>query len=119
MEKIKRNIIESKIKDFLEEKEEGSDDSNEEGEDEEKVSSQYKKVQDILKNDIFNHSAIIERLWGEKDATNRSLFRKKLHRVKEDDGTYEFDDKELSKIMSILRSAANEVGTGNKKKKPK
>lgn len=69
----------------------------------ENLSSKYKKVQELLSNDLFNNSAVIEKLWGSKDATNRSLFRKKLHRLKNDSGSeYEFSEQELDKIISIV-----------------
>lgn len=73
-------------------------------------SSKYNKIQTLLKNDIFNHSAIIRKLWGDDDATKRSLFRKKLEREKNDNGTpYEFDDTELTKISDILMSTSSEI----------
>ncbi len=37
------------------------------------------------------------------DATQRSLFRKKLHQEKNDEGSYyQFDDEELAKIRAAL-----------------
>ena len=105
----KLNIIVKQIKDI------GSEQQNENkitkkslieniiNEKKEKLSNKYKKVQDLLKNDLFNNSAVIEKLWGSKDATNRSLFRKKLHKLKNDSGSeYEFSEQELDKIISIV-----------------
>lgn len=74
--------------------------------------SQYQKIQALLSNDIFNHSEIIRKLWGdtEDDATNRSLFRKKLNREVNDNGSpYQFDDSELTKIATILMNTSSEI----------
>jgi hypothetical protein len=80
--------------------------------DKDKQASKYDKIKSTLSNDIFNHAAIIKRLWGSKDATNRSLFAKKLNK-KTDSTTgykYEFTDDELTKIASILSSASASAG---------
>ena len=70
----------------------------------------YQKIQGLLSNEIFNHSEIIRKLWGEDDATKRSLFRKKLHRETNDEGsTYEFNDEELTKISNILMDTSTEI----------
>jgi hypothetical protein len=72
--------------------------------------SQYQKIQGLLSNGIFNHSEIIRKLWGGDDATKRSLFRKKLNRDNNDEGsTYEFKDEELTKIVSILMATSVEI----------
>lgn len=93
--------------------EEDDDDDLEKG-----TKTLYKRVQGLLNNDLFNHAAIIERLWGDKDATNRSLFRKKLNKERADDGTvYKFGRDELSDILSILSTAASEVKTATGKTK--
>lgn len=105
----KLNIIVAKIKDI------GAEPQNENKltkkklleniiqEKKDKLSTKYKKVQGLLDNDLFNNSAVIEKLWGSKDATNRSLFRKKLHKLKNDSGSeYEFSEQELDKIISIV-----------------
>lgn len=70
----------------------------------------YQKVQALLSNEIFNHSEIIRKLWGEDNATKRSLFRKKLHRETNDEGsTYEFSDEDLTKISTILMDTSTEI----------
>lgn len=74
--------------------------------------SQYQKIQALLSNDIFNHSEIIRKLWGEDEdnATKRSLFRKKLNREVNDNGSpYQFDDGELTKIATILMNTSSEI----------
>lgn len=124
VEKLQKKLAlqDDPIKEFNE-KVVSEEEDEEEGESEEEISPKYKKVQDILKNDLFNHAAIIDRMsdWGDKSsATDRSLFRKRLHREKgEDGGIHEFSDDELSEIMSILRKAANEISGTKKKSKKK
>jgi hypothetical protein len=87
-------------------------------EDESEISSKYEKVKDLLANNIFNHAGVIERLWGEADATNRSLFRKKLEQELNDNGTpYSFDDDEVSKIISILMDTSKQINKKFSKKK--
>lgn len=73
-------------------------------------SAQYKRIHKLLQNNIFNHAEIIEKLWGEKDATNRSLFRKKLNREQTSGGkTHEFTDEEISKIALILMDTSADI----------
>lgn len=70
----------------------------------------YERVRGILSNDLINHAGVILRLWGSKDATKRSLFRKKLHKETNDDGgTYEFDKDEMSKLISILDNLSKDI----------
>ena len=70
----------------------------------------YERVRAILDNDLINHSGAILRLWGTKDATKRSLFRKKLYKEKNDDGgEYEFDKEEMTKLISILDNLSKDV----------
>ena len=70
----------------------------------------YEKIQQLLANEIFNTAEICKRLWGDKDATNRSLFKKKLDQATNDTGdVYEFDDDELAKISSILRDTSRSI----------
>lgn len=80
---------------------------------EEKVSpSQYERIRSLLDNDKVNHAGVIQQLWGSKDATKRSLFRKKLNKMKNDaGGQYEFSKEEVSKIMSIMMNFANEISS--------
>jgi hypothetical protein len=66
---------------------------------------------------MINHAGVILRLWGSKDATKRSLFRKKLYQETNDQGgVYEFDKEEMVKLISILDNLGQEVsGTVGKK----
>jgi hypothetical protein len=84
-----------------------------EAETEEKATpSQYERVRSLLDNDKVNHAGVILQLWGSKDATKRSLFRKKLKQMPNDSGgTYEFSKEEISKIMSIMMNFANEISS--------
>lgn len=72
--------------------------------------SKYEGIQALLANDMFNHAELAKSLWGDKDATNRSLFGKKLKRELNDNGVpYEFSDEELSKIGSTLRDTSKQI----------
>lgn len=77
---------------------------------EEHTDALYRRVQGLLNNDIFNHAAIVERLWGTRDGTARSLFRKKVEKETTEDGyEYSFDRQELSDILAILGRAGSEA----------
>jgi len=85
---------------------------NEAEEDEKATPSEYERVRSLLDNDKINHAGVIKQLWGSKDATKRSLFRKKLKQMPNDSGgQYEFDKEEIGKIMSILMNFANEISS--------
>lgn len=85
--------------------------------DDKPTDSQYDRVKKLLDNDIFNHAAIVEKLWGSKNATKRSLFGKKLNRYKnQEGGTYEFSKEELSKIISILNNTSSIIKNSFKTK---
>jgi hypothetical protein len=74
------------------------------------LKAKHARVEALLKNDIFNHAGVVKELWGDKGASNRSLFRKKLHReLNDNDVPYEFDDKELSKIVNILMDTSKQI----------
>jgi len=80
--------------------------------------SEYERVRSLLDNDKINHAGVIKQLWGSKDATKRSLFRKKLKQMNNDSGgKYEFSKEEISKIMSILMNFANEISSSIKPSK--
>jgi hypothetical protein len=77
-------------------------------------SNDYDKVVKLLDNDIFNHAAIVRRLkgdtWSGDEATNRSLFRKKLKKMNNDEGgAYSFTPETLSDIQKILMGAASDI----------
>jgi methyl-accepting chemotaxis protein len=77
---------------------------------EDRTENKYERVQKLLDNPIFNHAAIVERLYGENDATYRSLFAKKLKKELNDNGNpYEFDDEELSSIISYLMDTSKVI----------
>jgi len=90
----------------------------EEEESEKVTPSEYERVRSLLDNDKINHAGVIKQLWGSKDATKRSLFRKKLNQMNNDSGgKYEFSKDEVSKIMSILMNFANEISSSLKPSK--
>lgn len=89
---------------------EANDEEDNQSKDENLNSPEYKKVQNLLDNEIFNHAAIVKELWGNKNATNRSKFRKKLHQETNDSGDkYSFNSGELSKIIRILTDTSSEI----------
>lgn len=74
------------------------------------VTSKHDTVKSLLDNEIINHAGVIFKLWGDKEASNRSLFRKKLNRELNDNGTpYTFDDEELVDIISILTDTSRKI----------
>lgn len=83
--------------------------------DKEANDNKYDKIVKLLDNDIFNHAAICRRMkgptWAGKDeATNRSLFRKKLKKEKNDDGTpYEFDAEDIGDIQKIMMGVSSTI----------
>lgn len=80
--------------------------------------AEYERLRSLLNNDKINHAGVIKQLWGKKDATKRSLFRKKLNQMNNDSGgKYEFSKTEVSKIMSILMNFANEISSSIKPSK--
>ena len=80
--------------------------------------SEYERVRSLLDNDKINHAGVIKQLWGSKDATKRSLFRKKLNQMSNySGGQYEFSKDEISKIMSILTNFDNEISSSLKPSK--
>lgn len=68
-------------------------------------SSKYDKIVKILENPIINTAAICELVLGDKEGTNRSLFRKKLYREED----HEFDDTEIQKIESALMNFSTTI----------
>lgn len=87
-------------------------------EDSKEGSSNYNNVVAILKNDIINTAAICEIVLGDKEASNRSLFRKKLEREPNDSGSiYTFSDEELAKISDTLMNFSSQIRKSIGKKK--
>jgi hypothetical protein len=83
------------------------------GENKTRVNALYDRIKMLLNDNMFNHSEVINRLYGAgsaegKDgASNRSLFRKKLNRETYEGTTYKFDEDELTKIVQILMDSAS------------
>lgn len=72
--------------------------------------NKYERVQNLLNNPVFNHAAIVEHLYGENNATYRSLFGKKLNQDLNDSGKpYTFEDEELSKIIAFLMDTSKVI----------
>lgn len=90
---------------------------SEEGDDEKdkKTSLLYSRVQQAMDNKYIRHAPIIQDLWGTKDATNRSLFAKKLYQEKNEEGVpYSFTKEELASILSIVGSICSGKGKGKR-----
>lgn len=101
-----KDFIKNKLRESFEIREEevGTTDKDENSGD------KYKKVQDLLADDIFNHSAVIRDLWGEDNATKRSLFAKKLNQKENSEGgKYTFSDEELTKIINTLMTTSRDI----------
>ena len=84
------------------EKGEGSGDSK-------NYEKEYAEVQSKLQNTMLKQSQVMAAagLGNPKDATDRSLFSKKVRKDKNDEGDiYQFNDKELASIFKVLNNPA-------------
>ena len=73
--------------------------------------SGYEKIKTLLSNNLINHAEVMRQLkWGGDEATNRSLFKKKLDMAPNDSGGhYMFDDEDVQKISDILMRMSNQI----------
>ncbi len=73
--------------------------------------SGYEKIKSLLSDDLINHAEVMRQLkWGGDEATNRSLFRKKLNMEPNDSGGhYMFDDEDVQKISDILMRMSSQI----------
>lgn len=74
-----------------------------------KSDTDYSEVQRKLKDTMLKASQVMAAagLGNPNDATDRSLFSKKVRREKNDEGsTYQFDEKELAAIVKVLNNPA-------------
>jgi hypothetical protein len=72
-----------------------------------KFEADYQFVQDKLVGSILKQSQVMKAagLGDPENATDRSLFSKKVRRFKNDEGSrYQFNRKELAKIVKILNN---------------
>lgn len=105
---MEKNDIRKLLREAAEDKQDGKSTENKS-----RINALYDRIKMLLDDNMFNHSEVINRLYGEgsadgKDgASNRSLFRKKLNRETYDGTTYKFDEDELTKIVQILMSSAS------------
>ena len=77
-----------------------------------KEPNKYQKIKTLLGDNIFNHSEIIDQIWGKgakDDASKRSLFRKKLNQEEYDGTTYSFNDDEINQIASVLQGTGSTI----------
>ena len=69
----------------------------------------YAEVQNKLQNTMLKQSQVMAaaNLGDPKDATDRSLFSKKVRKDKNDEGgQYLFNDKELASVIKVLNNPA-------------
>jgi hypothetical protein len=69
----------------------------------------YAEVQTKLQNTMLKQSQVMAAagLGNPKDATDRSLFSKKVRKDKNDEGgMYQFDDNELASVIKVLNNPA-------------
>ena len=69
----------------------------------------YSEVQNKLQNTMLKQSQVMAAagLGNPKNATDRSLFSKKVRKDKNDEGgQYLFDDKELASVIKVLNNPA-------------
>lgn len=70
---------------------------------------EYAEVQSKLQNTMLKQSQVMAAagLGDPKDATDRSLFSKKVRKDTNDEGgTYMFDEKELASVIKVLNNPA-------------
>ncbi len=77
--------------------------------DEKSYDKEYVEVQNKLSGTMLKQSQVMAAagLGDPKDATDRSLFSKKVRKDKNDQGgTYMFDEKELASVVKVLNNPA-------------
>ena len=73
---------------------------------------QYTMIGDLLiDGNIYNRAAIVQRLWGTNNASNRSEFGKRLGQETHDGSKHQFSTKEIAGIASILQNPGAMGGT--------
>ena len=76
----------------------------------------YAEIQRKLDGTMLKASQVMAAagLGDPKNATDRSLFSKKLRREKNDEGgLYQFSDEQLGKIMKVINNPASYLNTKN------
>ena len=79
----------------------------------------YAEVQTKLQNTMLKQSQVMAAagLGDPNDATDRSLFSKKVRKDKNDEGgVYQFDDKELASVYKVLNNPAAYLNVKHVKK---
>lgn len=101
---LRESLIQMPVKEAEPKKEEG-----EGKKDNEKYDKEYSEVQDKLQNTMLKQSQVMAAagLGDPKNATDRSLFSKKVRKDKNDEGgQYLFSDKELASVIRVLSNPA-------------
>jgi len=85
-----------------------------------KFDKDYAEVQNKLTNTMLKQSQVMAAagLGNPNDATDRSLFSKKVHKEKNDEGgLYQFDHDELGSVIKVLNNPAAYLNVKNKANK--
>lgn len=78
--------------------------------DDKKFEKDYKSLQDKLSNSMLKQNQVFAAagLGNPKDATDRSLWSKKLRRETNDEGgVYQFNQEELASIMKVVNNPSS------------
>jgi hypothetical protein len=120
---MEKNIIKAILRESLnvtegEDKKTGKKNKNTEKDNTENDNTEndYGEIQRKLDDTLLKASGAMEAagLGKRKNATDRSLFSKKLRREKNDKGgQYQFSDEELGKIMKVLNNVPSYLNTKN------
>lgn len=92
-----------------------SENTDKETEEKRDTDVSYEKIVNLLQDPIINHSAVIRTMahdpWNNSsDDTNRSLFKKKVDRAKNDEGSeYRFNEEDLAAIKKTLTTASTSI----------
>lgn len=123
---MNKEIIKNRLREslFPNVKEEQTADSSKQASDNKKTSEtdnkhekDYGELERKLDGTMLKASQVMAAagLGNPKDATDRSLFSKKVRREKNDEGgLYQFDDKQLASIMKVINNPAAYLNVKNK-----
>lgn len=106
----------NKIKEILRESLNVVNEENQHGDSYEKS---YSELQRKLDGTMLKASQVMAAagLGSPKNATDRSLFSKKIRREKNDEGgVYQFDEKELASVMKVINNPTSYLNVKNKGK---
>jgi hypothetical protein len=123
---MKKDIIKHKLREslFSNVKEEQAPNTQQEapahrhtGETDDRYEKDYGELERKLDGTMLKASQVMAAagMGSPKDATDRSLFSKKVRREKNDEGgLYQFNEKELASIMKVINNPAAYLNVKNK-----